>query len=235
MATANSIIKRAIRLITADSSITTPDAYQLADGLEALNAMTDAFSIERLMIYQILEENFSLVASTASYTIGSGGTFNTTRPVKIENAFIRDSGNNDYPVTIIHNETYDAFTLKTSDANYPEYLYYDPQYPLGKIYLYPTPNTTYTLYINSWKQLQSFASGATTVALPPGYEDMLAYNLAVRIAPEYGVQAPQLVMKLATDTKAQIKRHNTVPVLLSVSDVAMLGGQGGRSNIYQGA
>jgi hypothetical protein len=56
MATANSIIKRAIRLITADSSITTPDTYQLADGLEALNAMTDAFSIERLMIYQILEE-----------------------------------------------------------------------------------------------------------------------------------------------------------------------------------
>jgi hypothetical protein len=64
---------------------------------------------------------------------------------------------------------------------------------------------------------------------------MLTHNLAVRIAPEYGVQAPQLVMKLATDTKAQIKRINTLPTLLDVSEVAMLYGGGPRSNIFQGA
>jgi hypothetical protein len=114
MTTASDIVSRSLRLIgVLGQGRRTLTANELADGIDALNSMLESFSLERLMVYQILEENFSLVIGTGSYTIGTGGTFNTTRPVKIENAFLRDSSNNDYSLALIDNAQYDSIPLKT--------------------------------------------------------------------------------------------------------------------------
>ena len=48
----------------------TETAY-LAD----LNTMMESWSLERLMVYQLLQESKALTASTGSYTIGTGGAF----------------------------------------------------------------------------------------------------------------------------------------------------------------
>ena len=92
MTTANELISRSLRLMGVQGvGRRTLTANEAADGLEALNGMLESFSLERMMVYQILEENFPLVAGTASYTIGSGGTFSTIRPIKIESAFIPET------------------------------------------------------------------------------------------------------------------------------------------------
>lgn len=234
MTTANELISRSLRLIQVlGTGRRTLTANEADDGLEALNSMLDAFSIERMMVYQILEENFSLVAGTANYTIGSGGTFSTTRPIKIENAFLRDSSNNDYPLEIIDNLTYDSFTNKT-DSGRPQYLYYDPIYPLAYIRLLYVPAYADTLYINSWKPLQQFTDGAAALALPPGYERMIVYNLAIEINAEYGMPLAPEVVEIARQSKAAIKRINAPSPIADVTEAALLTGRRVGRNIYTG-
>lgn len=235
MTTANDLISRAMRLIgVLGTGRRTLTANESTDGLEALNSMMGAFSVERMMVYQILEENFPLVVGTANYTIGTGGTFNTTRPVRIENVFLRDSANNDYPVMQVFNEAYDSIPLKTVTSR-PQYFYYDPVYPLAYIRLMYVPAYADTIYINSWKQLQSFTDGTTALALPPGYERMIAYNLAVEIAPEYSQEASSDVKRTAIQSKAAIKRINALIPIADVSEASLSGRGGyGKRNIYTG-
>lgn len=191
--------------------------------LDKMNSMLDSWSVDRTLVYTILQENFSLTASTVSYTIGTGGTFNTVRPTKIVNAFVRDSANADSPVKIIPQEQYARLVLKSSGNTYPNAMYYDAAFVggLGTIYLYPAPIASLTLYINSWKQLQSFASLTTALALPPGYQRAIETNFAIESAPGLTNVSPELV-KIAKESKAAIRSLN-LPETISRVDAAVAG------------
>ena len=88
MSTAATIIARSLRLLGQIEAGGTPSSDEYADGLTALNAMVSSWNNDGLMCYARQTESLTLSASTASYTIGPGGTLNTTRPVAIEGAWI---------------------------------------------------------------------------------------------------------------------------------------------------
>jgi hypothetical protein len=233
MATALTIITRAMRLAGVFTKGTPPDDDEAADGLDALNTMLDSMSLERLFVYQLLQESKALTSSVGSYTIGSGGAFNTTRPTKIvDPCFVRDSGNNDTPLIILNAEQYGRIVGKTVDGSYPQYLFYDGAYVSGlaTIFLYPEPAASLTLYINSLKQLQQFTALTTEIALPPGYKRMLEYNLAVEFGPEFDVDIPDRVERIAAKSRANLKAINGVTPVLSTSMVS----GGLRANIFTG-
>src|SRR3990167_6427810 len=152
MATALALITSALRKVREYSTGETLGSDVTTDGLNVLNTMLEGWSIERLMCYQVVEENFSLSASVGVYTIGSGATFNTTRPTKIvDPCFIRDSSNLDSPLQLIDATAYGRIVQKTIDGTYPGYLFYDQGFSssLGTITLYPEPQAALTLFINS--------------------------------------------------------------------------------------
>ena len=180
--TANTMISRALRLIgVLGQGRRTLDATEASDGLAALNSMLDSWSIDRSMIYQLLTETHTLTAGTADYSIGTGGTINTTRPVRIVSAFMRDTANYDYSVEIINKTAYDAYPLKTTRSR-PSFLYYDEIYPLAFIRLVYTPSdSSEVLHFTSWKQLQQFAN-LTTVELQAEYPGSLIAPKTAEIA-----------------------------------------------------
>lgn len=175
-------------------------------GLRKVNEMLASWSLESLAVPQILQENFSTVAATASYTIGSGATWNTTRPLRVESAFIR-SNSIDYPLRVITREEYDRIQAKTT-SYMPEYLYFEPSVANAVIYLYGVPDAVYSVFLNSLKQLQSFAALTTTVVLPPGYLRAIKSNLSVELAPAYNRNVPDAVLAIARESKAAVKRLN---------------------------
>lgn len=211
MATANSVIKRALRLIGVLASGETMSSEDAADGLEALNAMLDSWRNDRLMCYAIQDESLTLVSTQASYSIGPSGDLNTTRPVKIEAAYVRASST-DYPVTMLTDTEWDGIYNKASQSDCPEYAYYAPTMSTGTLYVWPVPNAANTLHLKTWTPLTSFSSLATVVTLPPGYEEALTFNLALRIAPEHGVSPSADVRETAITSKAGIKRVNSKPI-----------------------
>jgi len=226
MATASAIIRRAMRLICALAASETPAAAEQADALESLNAMLDAWRNESLSVYALRDETLTLTGA-ASYTIGTGGALNTTRPVKIEAAFQR-VGDTDYPLRLASAIAWSELAEKSSTtSDVSDWLYFETSYPLGKLWLYPTP-TAGVLHLTTWTPLAAFAA-ADEVALPPGYQDAITYHLAIRLAPEYGRPVTPEVAALAKDAKDGLRRVNfRAPVMAT----GFGGGRG--SDIWSG-
>lgn len=221
MTTALDMITRAMRLIGAIGEGETVTPYDAQTGLDALNSMLDSWSLDELAVYQIQQEQFTLTPSVASYTIGSGGAFNTVRPVQIRGGFYRDASSNDYPFSVIELNQWNGLTPKNQLGYNIEYLYYSPAYPLGSINLWPVPQEAGTLFIDSLKALQSFANLTTQLSLPPGYKRMIEYNLAVEIAPEFERSVSAEVAKIAQDSKAAVQRINAPANVLVMDDALM--------------
>jgi len=224
MATALSLIKRARRLIGALAVGETLESELATDGLEALNAMMASWSIDELAVYATKISSHALTQSQ-SFTIGTGGTFNTARPDRIESAFIT-TGGNDYIIQMVNNEQWNAIVTKATKGTIPSYLKYDADVPLGRISLYPTP-TGGTLTINSYQALQTFNNLTDVLVLPNGYELAIASNLALQIAPEAGRQVSQEVAKMARESLASIKRINARAPILGVDSSLIFGTRGG--------
>jgi len=204
MSTTSQIIRRALRLSGVLASGETPSANEQADALEALNAMLDAWRNESLMVYALRTESLTLTGA-ASYTIGAGGNLNTARPVKIEQAYWR-SGDIDYPVRLADAKAYAGIADKTTQSQ-PDWLYYEPSYPLGTLYLYPIPASG-TLKLITWVPLSEITVVSDELALPPGYLEAITYQLAARIAVEYDRPVPPDVVAIGSAAKKDIKRVN---------------------------
>lgn len=207
MATAQTIIERALRLIGAVSSGEDAITDELNDGLVALNAMIESWSTERLAIYAYQNKTFTLVPSDATITLGGTTPDVDTRPERIENLYVTEGGF-DYQVQLVNADRWAAIGDKATTSNLPSLAYYEPTYPQGVLNLWPVPTTGNTLTIQMWITLTAFASLSTDVSLPKGYERALAYNLAIEISPEYEIQPSPIVMKIAADSYANIKRAN---------------------------
>lgn len=232
--TANTMIKRAMRLVQVIGVDVNPTAQEADDALYALNAMLEAWSIERLMVYQIQQTTHSWTADQTSRTIGSAGNFNVARPIRIESKgnFFRDSSNNDYQLTTLPRENYEHIVSKGAKSTIPEYLFHDDGFPTRTLYAYPVPSQTLTLHLNHWTPLQSFSALTTAISMPPGYQAAVEFNLGVWIAPEYGaaaVKAAKNIEKQAATLKSAIRSLNR-PNLVASVDMG-LGGRAYNINV----
>ena len=213
MTTISELCAASVRLLRGIDTGASLGTNELSDAVQALNMWLDSLSTEPNAIYVVTRESFDLVAGDNEYTIGTGGDFNTTRPVRILQAFVR-IGTTDYSVKPMNVLNYAAIPQKSISGT-PRRLYYAPEYPLGKILLdYGPTSSTDDLHIYSHKAFPSYATdGSDTIALPPGYERMMKYNLAVELCPEYkGASVPALVMKTAQDSLDNIKAVNRTPI-----------------------
>jgi len=149
------------------------------DGLSCFNRLLDSWSNESLMSYVILQRSFAMSAGVQTYTIGAGGTINSTRPYDIVSAFIRDSNVNDYPMRVIPRIEWDHIGEKTITSQIPDTLFYDSQYPLGIINIFPVPLLNYTCFFNSTTDQVDYTLLTTALSLPVGYERAYVLNLAL--------------------------------------------------------
>lgn len=234
MATAITMITRAMRLARVIGKGEAPDDDEAADGLTALNAMLDSWSIERLFVYYIVEENMTLVANQATYTMGVGGDLNTTRPTRVDDSCFVRMSSMDFPLTLLDSQQYASIVDKTTTtSNLPMFLFPDMQNPLVRLTFYPVPSTANVAHIRSWKQLQQFATLTDVLALPPGHQRAIEYSLAEEFGPEFGVQILPKVEQIALKARANIKKINAPAPILG-SEVGMMNTVRTAVNIYQG-
>lgn len=214
MATVKDIIKGSLRLIGAISNGENPSASELADGLTAFNEMLGSWSNENLLISSNTEEAFNLIANQQSYTMGTGGDFNTTWPIDIKSINYQDDAQSpklELPLKVINLQEWTSLLLKESTSTIPRYVYIEETYPLKTIKLYPKPSVAKKLVIYSTKVIGNFSAATDTVDMRPGYLRAFKYNLALELAPEYGIDPSILVQSAAIDAKTAIKRQNIKP------------------------
>lgn len=226
MTTPLDLIKSAFRKIGATTFNEAPDSNEAQDALSTLNQMIESWSSDSLTIYERTRESFSLTGAS-SYTVGSGGDFDTVPFTRIVSIYARQ-GDLDYSLSGLSDSHYDGVSLKAISGA-PEWYNYSNGFPLGTLRLYPIPDGSYTLYVTSEKPITSFTSLAQTITLPPGWERALIYNLAIDLAPEYGQPVSGEVAKIANDSLAAIRRQVSKQRGAKVSVSA-----GNVNNIYGG-
>ena len=202
---------------------------QESEAFIALNSYLASISATKYAVYSIISDTHTLVSGTKEYTIGTGGDINVLRPNRIVSAFIRDTNGSDYPIQIISRERYVGYVTKSTPGR-PDELYYDPEYPLGRIVLYRQPDSTDTLHIDSWKPLVQIALVTDELALPQEYERFLKFNMALELAGEYGYAVSDDARRIAKDTKQELKSLNVTPVPEAAFD-PILSHKGRRYNI----
>lgn len=224
MATAQDIIDGAMRDVGALASGESPSADETADVLEALNSMLDSWGIDGLMMFAENEISHTLTTNDGSYTIGpSGADITASRPQRIVSAFVRD-GDYDYPVKVIDKKLYDSITDKTTQGDYPQYIYLDTSYANGTIKLWPYPGGAYTMKMTVQTVLSSLATAGTTFTMPPGYQRCVQKNLAIEIAPMFEKQPSAALVKAAQDSMKLVKRNNNkTKKVLAYSELGRIG------------
>lgn len=203
--TARQIVQRALRSLAVIGQGQTLDAEQENDALYALNDMLASWSAEGLMVPNTELESFTLVSGTVSYTIGTGGDFNTTRPKQIVGGYLTDD--NDYRLKPMSRDAYNSIWSKNTRAR-PTQFYFRPDYPLGVVYFDYTPDAAYTVNLELVKDLGEITSLIQTISTPPEYARALSANLAIEIASEYEVVPNPATVKIADEAKATIRRLN---------------------------
>ncbi len=209
--TGRDLVSASLRLIGAIAPGESLAAGEATDGLAALNRMISSWSNEALLIYAKVRETLPLVPGTAAYTVGVTGNLNTTRPLKIESALIRNSSVSpavEYPIRMLSLDEWTSIAVKDLTTELPTDMYVEGTTPLETVNLFPVPSVAHTLVLWSWKPLTEITTLDDVIAFPPGYERALIFNLAMDIAPEYGKAIPDAVASGATDSRTAIKRMN---------------------------
>jgi len=234
MASAGDQINRALRLLGVLAEGETTSAAVSADCLIALNQMIDSWNTERLAVYATQDQVFSWPVGQITRTLGPTGDFVGNRPILIDDStYYRDPGTNvSFGIKLINQQQYNGIAVKNVTSTYPQVMWVNMEYPNISMTVYPQPTRLLEWHIVSVEELSQPATLATTLHFPPGYLRAFTYNLAMEIAPEFGVEPSPQVKRIAMTSKRNLKRINNPDDIMSLPYSLVATRQ--RFNVYAG-
>lgn len=235
--TAQDVIQDALELLQVYAPGETANQADFARGFSVLNQMMDVWSNESLACYAWTTQTFTLIPGQYQYTVGSSTADITgPRPLRVSDvpgaAYLLDTNLNRYLMDVLDQMMWNIQTTAVANSDLPNLLFYDPQFPLGIINVWPTPSVGYTCSFLSYLQLADFSSLDAAFSLPPGYQRAITSNLAVMLKPYFkdAVLDPDTRLQ-ASETKASVKRNNMRPQI-AVYDPELISRGNQVYNIY---
>ena len=140
------------------------------------------------------------------------------RPIEVDDAtYFKDpSSGLSFGVKLINQQQYDGIAFKTVTSTYPQVLWVNNTFPDMELTIYPVPIKALEWHIISVDQLTEVDSVATDIYFPPGYLRAFRFNLAMELAPEFGVEPSPQVTRIAMTSKRNIKRINNPGDLMAI-------------------
>lgn len=207
--TAADQINRALRLLGVLAEGETASAATSHDALIALNQMIDSWNTERLSVFCTEDQVFTWPANEVRQTLGPSGDFVGNRPVLLDDSTYFIGPNNlSYSPTFINQLQYNNIAKKQNSSTYPQVIFVNNTYPDIEMYIYPKPTQALVWHFVSVQELTQPATLSTELHFPPGYMRAFTYNLALEIAPEFGVEPSLQVSRIAMTSKRNLKRIN---------------------------
>ncbi|MDF8361933.1 hypothetical protein [Achromobacter anxifer] len=224
------IINRAYQILGVKATGETLGPDEIQDGMTALNDLIDSWRTEFLYVYVVQEVIHALTPNQQTVTIGPGAEIDVPVPLKLESVPFTRSSNIDYPMKVVLRPEYESIQMKTSGASYPTLVFYERNYPIGKLYFYPLPAGAYELHLFLQQQLTEFADQATEYIFPPGYRRALEYSLAEELSAGLREISPT-AQRIAANARRALKRSNHITPVLNIEGLPR---SGNRFNIFAG-
>ena len=232
--TAGDQINGALRLLGVLAEGETPSAATSQDALNALNQMIDSWNTERLCVFSTQDQVFSWLPGFISRTLGPTGDFVGNRPVLLDDStYFKDPATGiSYGIKILNQQQYNGIAVKTVTSTYPQVIWVNMTYPDVEMYIYPVPTKTLEWHFVSVEELTQPALLSTALTFPPGYLRAFRYNLACEFAPEFGIEPPPTVSRIAMTSKRNLKRINNPDDIMALPYSIV--GTRQRFNVYSG-
>jgi hypothetical protein len=194
-----------------------------AFGLGKLNRLIDLWNAKGQAVYNDVLNPFTLTTSLSPHTIGpTGATWTLSqRPVKLTAATLVINGTR-RPITVHNGDVgwYTSLALPALSGD-PTDVYYEPDWPNGKLYFYPVPSNAYSVELWARVVLASVAA-ADVFSQPPGYREAMTLTLAESLGPAYPNAVVSADLKThARDARATIFGNNDVTPRIATVDGGM--------------
>ena len=137
-----------------------------------------------------------------------------------------------YGIKFINQQQYDGIAVKTVTSTFPQVIFVNNSFPNIDMFVYPKPTQALAWHFISVEELTQLATLATNLTFPPGYLRAFTYNLAMEIAPEFGVEPSPQVQRIAMTSKRNLKRINNPDDVMSMPYAIVATRQ--RFNVYAG-
>jgi len=222
---------RLLNLVNAGNAL--PEAvYQ--ENLQSLDRMIDSWNTERLSVYNTQDQVFDWPTNVITRSLGPSGDFVGNRPVLLDDAtYFRDPQTNvSFGIKFINQQQYDGIAVKTVTSTYPQVMWINMEYPNITMTIYPVPTKVLEWHFISVREITQPASLNTEFFFPPGYLRAFTYNLAMELAPEFGLEPSPQVQRIAMTSKRNLKRINNPDDIMSMPYALVANRQ--RFNIYAG-
>lgn len=193
------LVSSSLRLIGVLGQGQTARGQDGHDALEVLKELLDTWSSTDAMSYQLNSKSIPTISGKTEYTVGPLGDIDVPiRPPMLDSAYITYNGV-ETPILVVGSRQYGRVPIKSQQGDTPFYLYYDTGFPFGVISLYPVPTGTSALRVEFSSMLNTNITLDTELSYPPAYRGALRYNLAVMLAPEYGIEvSPAIATQAAS-------------------------------------
>jgi hypothetical protein len=217
-ATASELIKGSLRLIGQLAEGEEPSAETMQDSIMAMNQMIQSWNTERLSVFSTQDQVFTWPPNVATRTIGPTGDFVGNRPIEVDDAtYFKDPATGlSFGIKLINQQQYDGIALKTVTSTYPQVMFVNNTFPDTTMTVYPVPTKSLEWHIVSVQELSQVSTVATVIYFPPGYLRAFRYNLAMELAPEFGVEPSPQVTRIAMTSKRNLKRVNNPNDLMAI-------------------
>ncbi len=217
------IITEALQELNVYMPGVSADAPDAAFCLSKLNQIFDNWNAERRAVWCDIFSSFTLTDGLSPHTIGpTGATWTMAiRPVTLDGCFLNlntQTPNVFVEIDRINKETYERYISVPSIAtSIPTCVYYEKDFPNGKLFFYPVPNYAYEVRISS-RQLLAAVALTDSINFPPGYQSAITLTLEEDICTGMGRTVPDIVSMKARQARARIFANNTEPLLVNFKD-----------------
>ena len=193
----DTIIEQALRKVGALGDTEPLDDAKKAIAAEALNLMVKTLMPLGMQVWCQDEQFVPMSAFSASPAIevGNGYTFDLDyKPLKLLEAQRYDNVDatnpSSVPLHVMTNREWQQTTRK-KETGAPISVYYRPEVDKGWLHLWPMPDSYWQtngfVEVIFLRQLQDFDESTNTPDFPSEWHEALVYQLAVRLAPNYGL------------------------------------------------
>jgi hypothetical protein len=207
------------------------------DALADLGDMLARWNAKRWLVWNLIDVAF-LSNGAQSYTVGPGGNFNVSpRPDRIAAAYFTQHINGgtpiSYPLTqIMAREQYSRIAMKQL-VSWPQAFYYEPSFPLGRLWLYPVGQANlFELHLLMKEVWPVDILSATSLAnYPPLAWGAMKFSLARILRQAYGkgLRPDPMLDAMASDALETMRSSQAaLPELVTPSALRT----GSRYNIY---
>lgn len=162
----------------------TPNSEQLVSGMRRLTDMIKFWQTQGLKLWLMQDLSITLVAGTATYTLGLSGNVVMAKPLQGIQAYWLDTNGNKTPLIVISQSDY-LLLPQVTQRGALNSVYVDKQQNTLNITTYLTPDATAaagTLHVLIRNSVTSFISVTETMNFPDEWRIALRWGLAAELA-----------------------------------------------------